>query len=148
MVCELFPRSWEIRETESRFPDRWPHRFFTVADETARENISVVKAVESEPVSNGIHDGCSLAKHSAGKKFAPLLMHFPPNVHGAVAVGKEGVPATVETGRTVVARLQPHGGEAPDVRGERPDAPLHRRKGYRRSFSVLLELVFRIFGLK
>ncbi len=48
-----------------------------VAEETPQQNISIVKADERKPVSNGVYDAYSLAKHFSGKKFAPFLMHFP-----------------------------------------------------------------------
>lgn len=48
-----------------------------VAEDISQQNLSIVKAGESEPVSNGIYDAYSLAKHFSGKKFAPFLMHFP-----------------------------------------------------------------------
>lgn len=50
-----------------------------VTEDVSQRNISVVKASETEPVSNGIYDAYVLSKHFSGKKFSPFLMHFPAN---------------------------------------------------------------------
>lgn len=48
-----------------------------VAEETLQKNISIVRSGEQKTLSNGVYDALSLAKHFAGKKFTPYLMHFP-----------------------------------------------------------------------
>ena len=48
-----------------------------VVERESKQIISVVKAGQTEPISNGVYNAHILAKHFTDKRFTPFLIHFP-----------------------------------------------------------------------